>query len=240
MRRRKAVQRAFVAQLIGIVAVVLAGPVYAAQPLATDDAAVLPPRTCQVEAWIERAHDAREHGIAPACNFSGNLELGAGIVRVRPDADDRSSVLQLQAKTVLYPRANGAWSFGAVGGAVRDTTAPHGRSAFQTFYGKGLASWYPLDDVQVDINLGFSTSHESGTSSLAGVALQYTLTANVQLLAELFRDEPGRGKFQVGVRLLAIPDRFETFIGYVDQLGAGSRSSSVIIGFRAQAPAWRP
>jgi hypothetical protein len=211
-------------------------PVEAAQPLATDDAAVLPPRSCQLEAWARSSHDGPEYGAQPACNVTGAVELAIGGTRMHPDAGHRSSVLQAQAKTVLFPRADGAWSFGVVAGATRDTGAPHGNSAFQTYFAKGLASWYPHDDLELDLNLGAADSRESGTLALAGASVQYAVAPDLQLLAETFRDEPGRGKYQVGVRYLAIKDRFEAFIGYGNRLGGSLDARWVIVGVRMQTP----
>ena len=49
---------------------------------------------------------------------------------------------------------------------------------------------------------------------LAGAAIQYAPIVTLQLLAEIFRDEPGRGKFQTGARGIVIPDRFEVYVSY--------------------------
>src|SRR5438046_5293765 len=57
----------------------------AAQPLVTDDAAVLAPKTCQLEAWARSAHDSREYWAQRAWNFTGNLELTIGSGASRPD-----------------------------------------------------------------------------------------------------------------------------------------------------------
>jgi hypothetical protein len=176
----------------------------AGQPLATDDAAVVTSKTCQLEAWTVATHDSREYWVLPACNFTGNLELAAGGARVHPDAGESSSIIALQAKTVLHANADHSWSFGVVGGGMRDTGAVHGGSAFQTFYGKGLASWYPRDDVEIDLNLGAANTYGSGTFALAGAALQYSIANNLQLLAVVFRDEPGSSKYQFGARWIAI------------------------------------
>src|SRR6185369_1004753 len=90
------------ASLLTVMVFVLAAPVQAAQPLVTDDAAVVAPKTCQLEAWTRSAHDGRAYGAQPACNFTGNLELTVSGARAKPDDGEPSSIVQLQAMAVLH------------------------------------------------------------------------------------------------------------------------------------------
>jgi hypothetical protein len=217
-----------------------AASVEAGQPLVTDDAAVIPARTCQLEAWAVAAHDGHEYWAQPACNFTGNLELSVGGAHAKPDSGNSSGLLQLQAKTVLFSLADGEWSFGASAGAGRDTGAPRGGSAFQLYYAKALASWYPREDLEIDLNLGAANSYGSGTIALAGAAVQYSITTRVQLLGEVFRDEPGRAKFQIGARYLIVPDRFEAYVSYGNRFNGASDQWFAIAGIRVQTPAFLP
>ena len=207
---------------------------HAGEPLITDDAAIVAPHTCQLEAWYHRTHDGHEYWAQPACNLFGNLELEVGLARSYPDSDPVSSLIHLQAKTVLVPRDHGQWSFGLVGSADRDTGAPHGRTAFQTFNVSGLASWYPHDDLEIDFNLGASYQHGSGAFVFAGAAVQYEVVENLQLLGEIFHDEPGRAKFQVGVRGTVVKDRFEVYASYGNPFDASQWFAT--IGIRLQTP----
>ena len=113
-----------------------------------------------------------------------------GGARTYPFDDPVSSVIQLQAKTVLFPRADGDWSFGAVAAGARDMEASHGRTAFQAFNVTGLASWYPRDELEIDLNLGVAYLYGPGSFAVAGVAIQYAPIDALQLLGEVFRDEP--------------------------------------------------
>ena len=212
----------------------------AGQPLVTDDAAVVAPKTCQLEAWVSSSHDRREYWAQPACNFTGNLELAVGGAHAKPDSGDSSGLAQLQAKTVLFSLADREWSFGVNAGAGRDTGAPHGRSAFQLYYARALASWYPRDDVEIDLNLGAANAYGSGTFAVAAAAVQYAIASNVQLLAEVFRDEPGRAKYQVGTRFIVVPDRFEAYASYGNRFGGSSDSWFAIVGIRLQTAAFLP
>jgi hypothetical protein len=222
------------ARLLAVSLIATAPSVEAGQPLVTDDAAILAPGTCQLEAWSHSMHDGREVWAQPACNVTGNLELSVGAARAHRDAGEPANIVQLQAKSLLSARAGDAWSFGTVAGGARDTGAPRGASPFQTYYAKVLASWHSGTDLQIDINLGAANVYGSGTFAVAGAALQYAVVTNVQLLAEAFRDEPGRAKYQVGLRYILIPDRFETYASYGNRFSGSFDQRSVIIGIRVQ------
>lgn len=223
-----------IAVRIAVVCVFAQSSAQAGQPLVTDDAAVVAPGTCQLEAWAHSTSGGHEYWAQPACNFTGNLELAVGGARTYPYGNSPSTLIQLQAKTVLFPRTNGQWSFGAVASAGRDTGAAHGRTAFQAFDARALASWYPRDDLEVDLNLGGGYLYGSGSFAVAGAAIQYALVDAVQLLGEIFRDEPGRAKFQVGLRGIVIPDRFEVYASYGNRFDATQWFAT--IGIRLQTP----
>lgn len=220
--------------------IVSAGVAQAGQPLLTDEASVVPPKTCQLEAWMQSTGDGREYWAQPACNFGGSVEFAVGAARLHPDGGDHASAIQLQVKTVLIPRDEGAWSFGVVAAANRDTGAPHGSSAFQAFDARALASWYPRDELEIDLNLGAANVYGTGTFALAGAAVQYAVVPNLQLLAEVYRDEPGRGKYQVGLRYALTPERFEAYASYGNRLGSSFDQWSVTVGIRMQTSAFLP
>jgi hypothetical protein len=211
----------------------------AAQPLATDDAAILPPWTCQVEAYVRAFRHGSETWLAPACNPGGIAELSIAAARVQADEDGRSTLLQLQAKTLFVPRDDRRWSAGATFGAQRDTALPRGGSSYQTWYAKALASFYPTEVLELDFNLGQGYSHGTGRYALAAVAAQYQAAETLQVLAELYRDEPGRTKYQAGARYIAIPNRFEAYVSYGNRLGRHGGADVAVIGVRLQTPALR-
>ncbi len=118
--------------------------------------------------------------------------------------------------------------------------APHGSSAFQVYYAKALGSWYPRDDLEIDLSLGAANAYGSGTFALAGAAVQYAITSDLQLLGEVFRDEPGRPKYQVGTRLIIVPDRFEAYASHGSRFGGSSDPWFAIFGIRLQTAAFLP
>ena len=226
--------------LLASLSILMPSSVEAAQPLVTDDAAVVARKTCQLEAWAGLAHGGREYWAQPACNFTGNLELAVGVGRANPEAGETSSLGQFQAKTVLFTLGEHEWSFGANAGAGRDTGAPHGGSALQLYYARALASWYPRDDLEIDLNLGAANAYGAGTYAVAGAAVQYAIVGNVQLLAEAFRDEPVRAKYQIGARYIVIPDRVEAYASYGNRFNGPADRWFAILGIRVQTAAFLP
>lgn len=221
-------------RIIALAVAAASHALHAGQPLVTDDAAIVAPNTCQLEAWYHPTHDGHEYWVQPACNFTGNLELAVGVARSYPHGDPTSSLVHLQAKTMWFARDDGPWSFGVVASGDRDTGAPHGSTAFQAFNVTGLASWYPRNDLEIDLNLGVAYQYQSGTFAFAGAAIQYAVTETAQLLGEVFHDEPGRAKFQVGVRGVVVRDRFEVYASYGNRFDASQWFAT--IGVRLQTP----
>jgi len=224
-----------VAARVALVVCAAAAPALrAGQPLVTDDADVVAPRACQLETWVHRTPDGHEYWAQPACNFTGNLELAIGGARTYPSDDPVSNIIHLEAKSVFFPRGEGQWSVGAVAAAERDTGAAHGRTAFQSFNVTGLASWYPRDELEIDLNLGVSYQHGRGSFAVAGAAVQYSPVESLQMLGEVFHDEPGRAKFQVGLRGIVVADRFEVYVSYGNRFDAAQWFATA--GIRLQTP----
>jgi len=220
--------------LVSIGVVAAAAAVHAGQPLVTDDASVIDPGTCQLESWIRPFHQGHEIGLVPACNVLESLELSAGGSGVRTGGN-AFSTFQLQAKTVFIRHDDARrWSLGAQAGAARDTSMPRGGPAFQTYFGRALASLYSTGDLELDVNLGLANTYGSGTYAIAGAAAQFLLVERAQLLAEIFKDEPGRGGAQVGLRFLAIPNRFELYASYGRRVGNGPANGWATFGIRLQ------
>lgn len=84
-------------------AALLSTAVWAGRPLATDDATILDPNDCQVEAWHQHTGKLREWWAMPACRV-GSWELAAGKGQSRNAA--------LQAKTVFRKLETDGWGIG--------------------------------------------------------------------------------------------------------------------------------
>jgi hypothetical protein len=49
----------------------------------------------------------------------------------------------------------------------------------------GLASWYPRDELEIDLNLGVSYQHGRAAFAVAGAAVQYSPVESLQMLGEV-------------------------------------------------------
>ena len=214
---------------------------HAGAPLVTDDAAIVDAKSCQLESWIELARGARAYWAVPACNFTGNLELAVGGAGVNPDGTPSSHQVALQAKTVFGQGGDGFWSVGAVGGVIRDTGPVESGASSKSYYAKALLSLYPSEALEVDLNLGASNVFGAGSTVAGGVAVQYEVLPRTTLLAEIFRDERGPGKFQVGARYAFDPAPIEAYVSYGNRLGSDSGETWwVIAGVRVYTKPFLP
>ena len=83
-----------------------------------------------------------------------------------------------------------------------------------------------------------SIEEHTNASSACSIANRRDLvTDNValfQLLGEIFRDAPGRTKFQAGARYVAVPNRLEGYLSYGNRIGRESTAWWTIVGIRVQ------
>lgn len=216
-------------------------PVRAGAPLVTDDAAIVDAKSCQFEAWIDASRSARGYWFVPACNVSGNLELSIGLAAINPDDAASSRQVSLQAKTVVGQGGNGFWSVGAVAGFVRDSATAAPDASSSSYYGKALLSLYFTETLEIDVNLGASDAFGAGTTVVGGAAIQYEFVPRTTFLAEVFRDERGPGKFQVGARYAFDSTPIEAYVSYGGRLGSAAGDTWwVIAGLRIYTAPFLP
>jgi hypothetical protein len=226
---------------VGISLLACASVAQAGAPLVTDDASVIEAKSCQFEAWVNSARGARDYWAVPACNFSGNLELSLGMAGVNPAGEASSQQVVLQAKTVLARSDDGAWSVGAVGGVGRDNGPVQEGASSMAYYAKALLSLNPNEALEFDLNLGASNDFGAGTVLAAGAAMQYKFLPHTTALAEVFRNERGPGKYQVGLRYAFVPERFEAYASYGNRLGSAAGDSWwAVIGIRINTAPFLP
>ncbi len=224
---------------VGILIATVSTEALAGAPLITDDAAVIEAKSCQLESWMEAARDARAYWLVPACNFAGKVEMAIGLGGANPDGEPNSRQYALQAKTVFGQGEDGFWSVGAVGGVLRDSGPVQDGASAWSYYAKALLSLYPSDALEVDLNLGANNVYGAGATLVAGAAVQFALIPRATLFAEVFRDERGPGKYQVGTRYAFIPSRLEAYVSYGNRLG-NADSWWAIAGIRINTAPFLP
>src|SRR5699024_4687438 len=99
---QKAQQRWVVFGKVVIVGSLLAHhAAHAGRPMEVDDAGIVGPGACELEAWSEHRKHSNGYWVMPACNFTGNLELELGGAVERPDEGANTNTLAVAAKSVL-------------------------------------------------------------------------------------------------------------------------------------------
>lgn len=212
----------------------------AGAPLVTDDASVIDAKSCQFEAWVTSVRGGHDYWAVPACNAFANIELSLGFGGVNPPDEPSSQQFVLQAKTVFAGEED-VWSFGAVAGIAHDNGPTAEGASSRAYYAKALFTWFPHKSLELDLNLGASNDFGAGTILAAGAALQYEFLSNTVAFGEVFRDEKGPGKYQVGLRYAIVPERFEVYASYGNKLGStASDTWRAVAGIRINTASFLP
>jgi hypothetical protein len=167
---------------------------------AVEDAALLDPGQCQVEAWYERERAGARTVLhaGPACRL-GAVELGVDVNRVRAEGDGTASVAAAQLK---WARAVGAgWSSGVVLGAFAHDGSPR-------FLGSAIlvpVTWQAANVLLVHAQVGRDFRHAQGDSPRAGISVEWTPSPAWSLMAERFA-EGGADLWRAGARWAITPN----------------------------------
>lgn len=163
---------------------------------AVDDATLIDPGRCAVEAWYARADgDNDDVTVIPACNLTGNLELGLGLSRLQ-EAGERDTVVEFAAKTLFRELEPGGWGWGL---AVASTWG----GALERH--EGAVAYLPLsvhagEALVLHGNLGWAYERDDDDAAIWGVGADYGLTPWVNLIAETYGSHRGGTELQVGLR----------------------------------------
>jgi hypothetical protein len=209
---------------------------FAGEPLATDDASILPQGLCQVEAWHRWSTRGGHVGwFVPACSPNDHVEIGVGAARYREADAGGHGLLLLQAKSVFYRDPDDRWSAGAVAAAVHDTGRESRRNGFHETSALGLVSFNAPDQtLRVHVNAGVAYVHTEFTTGVWGTAAEFDFREGWTVMGEVYRDEPGRPKYQLGLRYTLVTDRVELFISGGDRINGNAESWFAKFGVRFQ------
>jgi hypothetical protein len=163
---------------------------------AVDDATLADPGRCQIEAWYTR-HDrgSREYTLVPACNPTGNLELGLGVTRLSPKSDLQ---LELSAKTLVRELTLDTigWGIAVVSQHNDDLSR---LEAIQAYVPVSI----PLvPGVLVHANLGWDYQRHDADSMTWGLGTDIGLTDNMHLIGEVWGHHRGGSAAQIGLRFV--------------------------------------
>lgn len=183
----------------------------AGRPLVTEDAAILEPRSCELEAFAVRATEsgspATQGGSAQVgCGMGWRSQVALGTAQLRSDGQTERSYT-LGGKTALHELSNGAALTLAWG--ITGVKPPAGRFEHETTYLNGVMS-HPLSaQTKVHANLGWSASRSADASTTNwALALEHALGAGVDLMAETFATDRDRSPWlQAAVRWAVRPEQ---------------------------------
>jgi hypothetical protein len=209
---------------------------WAGEPLATEDASILAKGVCQVESWHRWSTGGGHQGwLLPACSVNDYLEIAFGGARYRDPDLGGHSLLLLQAKTVFYRDPGDRWSAGFVASAMRDGGHESRSDAFHNAAALGIVSFNALDEtLRFHVNAGVVYSRDDYTTGAWGTAAEFDFREDWTVMGEIFRDEPGRPKFQLGLRYTLVTDRVELFVSGGDRIGGNGDSWFAKFGVRFQ------
>ena len=235
----------------------LASPAaFAARPFNTDDARVVDPGGWQIESYVklQRGQKQNEFWFLPARNFGGALDrfeftLGGSIVD--PDTGGDSNLVVAQVKTLLKPLETNGVGFALSIGASRakpgspgevvatpfDITTVSGPTSTSTHYDpylNGISSVSLLDDgVVLHFNAG-ATRNTSSNETVGnwGVGAEIRVTDRVFGIAETYGLTEGKPAYQAGIRLWAIPARWQIDGTYGWQHASPANLRWISIGVR--------
>lgn len=206
----------------------------------TDDARVVDPKACQVEAWAKRISGGTEYWALPACNFTGNAEVTLGGAHGPTPTGVHTSDVILQVKSLFRPLERDGWGSGIVAGYQSKPAINENANLLGNFYTYLVNSFVAGSErLVVHTNLGFTHDRESQANRLLwGVGLEGQLQPRLYLIAESYGQNVGNPFYQGGVRLWIVPDRVQVDATYGNRYGGGERWISM--GLRLLSPAFLP
>jgi hypothetical protein len=239
----------YLLRLAGISAVIMALSADAfAQQFVVDDAEIADRGACQLEAW----HGQTGSWILPACQFIPNLEITAGIGFVDEDGDTRDFEYVVQGKYIFRELQPNDFAIGLVAGFGFDPLSQvtgervHGYFAYvpvsvsifdDRAFLHGNLGWVYHDDDHHDDDDGHhhAPDVEGHHAVTWGLRTDIWIAPRLALIAEIFGEDRLYPEFQLGGRVVLIPDRLE-----LDLSWAGHTQSDMDGAGWAVGLAWTP
>jgi hypothetical protein len=171
-----------------VVMLLAALPAFAARPLVADDAIILAPHQCQVEAWTQRYSGDPQYWLAPHCNVGGDWELIAGTGAVGGLAGG-----VLQAKTVFRSLTANGWGVGVV---VADRFLARSRPTLSISVPFSVSLF--ADTLRIHANGGWMRQPGQRSGPLWNVASEWLVNRSLGLTLEAYGN--GLAYAQAGLR----------------------------------------
>jgi hypothetical protein len=215
-----------------LVGLAMPGAVHAGRPLTTDDATILEPKACQLEAWVDRSRVATDFWAAPACNFGGHVEWQLGASRTHTDGQGALSQAYVQAKTVFISVDDNPWGAGLTVGVQRFPLRET-ESGWSNMYAIVPVSFQlGAPDRLLHLNAGwFRNSEEKRDLTLWGIAFEAPLAGiPLTVVGEVFGENASRPFYRVGGRWAQIAKNLDVDLTYVARSGGTKSEKFVSVG----------
>lgn len=183
----------------------LAGPAWAGRPLATDDAAILDPHDCQVEAWHQHTGSLREWWAMPACRV-GDWELAAG--------KGQGSASVLQAKTLLRTPADGVNGW-ALGLSLASQQGPLRQQSVNLPLTIAFS-----ERAFLHLNTGWIRPHGAATRNTWSIGGEYAVTQRWSVSLESYGSRHQAPTRQFGLRYTLLENRLDLDASVAKTAGA--------------------
>ena len=215
---------------------------FAGRPLTTDDAAILDPKACQVEAWIDRATHTTTGWFVPSCNFGGNVEWQVGFARTRADGESRFTETYAQAKTILRPMTDAEpWSVGLTAGVTRRPQNVNYTGWHHPYVIVPFSQVLCRTPFTFHAQLGWARDREQRRDlTLWGAAVEAAVSERTVLLAETFGENSRKPWVRLGGRWTVVPNRLDVDLTWLGRAGGRSEERLVSIGVTVQSGAILP
>ena len=215
----------------------------AARPMVTDDARIAEAKACQVETWIMGDRNVTEAWALPACNPTGNLELAFGGARTFAHGTSRFTGNAVQAKTLLHALGDGPWGLGFTLGTVRRPAraSANGWPGDTYFYVPLSAMVLPGERWVAHFNLGATRQRDTATTvGTWAFGNEVRLDDHLTFIPEVYRSEPGRPFFQLGLRYGIAQGRVQLTGSIGDRVHGSAEGRWFSLGVSVYPPAFAP
>lgn len=172
-----------------------------------DDAAITPPRTCQLETWVTRQSPDTAVTVNPACNILGGSEWSLPIEYDTVNSETRA--VGLEYKTVLFHPNRGP-AIAVSGGAMYQRAD----SAVRDIYLNVPVSWQIIDPLTLHLNGGAMHERDlDDTYATWGLAATLKTISGPVLIAEFTDNDRYDPIYGVGARFTIGSTRWTLDLG---------------------------
>ena len=219
------------------VVLLLTGNAHAARPMATDDANIVDPNSCQLESWIKTTHTSFERWAIPGCNFGHDIEWSVGGNAQQEQQLPNTQFWLAQAKKRWRMVDDGGIGVSTTLGTQQTQVARPGQPVDHDYYVNVPVTIALGDDRFVHLNGGW-VNHQSlkVTRATWGVGGEWPIRPDVIGIAETYGESVAGTRFQVGLRFWVVPKRMQIDTTYGNQVGQPEHLRWFTLGIRLLSP----